>query len=120
MLSIASITKLINGVPLYEGVSFQINPGEKVGLVGANGTGKTSLFNLIVGTDKPDEGQISLDKSCRMAYFSQKVGEMRGRTALAEVVSGNERINALSQTLKADELPNFNETRWSISELINV
>ncbi|MBD8067285.1 ABC-F family ATP-binding cassette domain-containing protein [Devosia sp. PTR5] len=62
--------------------------GEKVGLVGPNGAGKTTLFRLIVGEEQPDEGQVSVEKGTSIGYFSQDVGEMAGRSVVAEVMNG--------------------------------
>ncbi|MBL6991491.1 MAG: ABC-F family ATP-binding cassette domain-containing protein [Bacteriovoracaceae bacterium] len=103
MLSISAVTKLINGIALFEKANFQINPGEKVGLVGPNGAGKTTFFNLIMGIDRPDEGQVSIENKIRISYFSQKVGEMSGTTALSEVISGSKQLKDLSQSLKEFE-----------------
>ncbi|MBK24911.1 MAG: glycosyl transferase family 1 [Halobacteriovorax sp.] len=103
MLSFSNISKLQNGEPLYTGANFQINPGEKVGLVGPNGAGKTTLFRLIIKEDKPDTGQISFPKDMRLAYFSQNVGEMAGKTALQEVIEGDENIAKLQKELKSYE-----------------
>lgn len=103
MLSASNISKLQNGVPLYTGGNFQINPGEKVGLVGPNGAGKTTLFRLIIKEDKPDTGQISFPKDMRLAYFSQNVGEMAGKTALQEVVEGDEKVAKLQKEIAGYE-----------------
>lgn len=103
MLSVANITKAQSGEVLYSGASFQINPGEKVGLVGPNGAGKTTLFRMIIGEERPDEGQISLPQQTRWAYFSQKVGEMAGKTALQEVMDGDKKIAELQVQLKEFE-----------------
>lgn len=103
MLGISNITKVQGGETLYSKASFQINPGEKVGLVGRNGAGKTTLFRLIIGEDKPDEGQISFSDGLRMAYFSQNVGEMAGRTALEEVVEGDASISEMKKKLRQFE-----------------
>ncbi len=99
MLSFSNISKLQNGEPLYTGANFQINPGEKVGLVGPNGAGKTTLFRLIIKEDKPDTGQISFPKDMRLAYFSQNVGEMAGKTALQEVVEGDSNVAKLQKEI---------------------
>jgi len=93
----------MGGVPLYTGASFQIYEGEKVGLVGPNGAGKTTFFRMIVGEERPDEGAISIQNNVRIAYFSQNVGEMKGCSALEEVVSGNKRISELAAKLKIYE-----------------
>ncbi len=103
MLNIANIAKLQGGVQLYSNVNFQINPGEKVGLVGPNGAGKTTLFRMVIGEERPDEGQVHFPDKLRLAYFSQNVGEMRGRTALQEVMSGDEHVAKLAAELKEYE-----------------
>jgi ATP-binding cassette subfamily F protein 3 len=103
MINVSNITKYAGGVPLYEDVGFQINPGEKVGLVGPNGAGKTTFFRMIVGEELPDKGAISIQNGVKIAYFSQKVGEMKGRSALAEVMAGNDRVAQLASNLKLYE-----------------
>ena len=65
-----------------------IRPGEKIGLVGPNGAGKTTLFRMITGQEQPDEGQVAVDRGVTIGYFSQDVGEMSGRSAVAEVMDG--------------------------------
>jgi len=103
MISISNVTKMMGGEALFTEAGFQINPGEKVGLVGPNGAGKTTFFRLIIGEIKPDEGQISCQAQTRIAYFSQNVGEMSGRTALEEVMAGNARVSELGAELKKYE-----------------
>jgi len=103
LINISNIAKYMGGVPLYTGASFQIYEGEKVGLVGPNGAGKTTFFRMIVGEERPDEGAISIQNNVRIAYFSQNVGEMKGCSALEEVVSGNKRISELAAKLKIYE-----------------
>ncbi len=95
MITVANLTKSYGGQVLYQGGSFFIGPGEKVGLVGPNGAGKTSLFRLIMGEERPDSGQISYPDKLRLCYFSQTVGELKGRSALEEVIHGNERLGYL-------------------------
>ena len=73
-----------------------------MGLVGANGTGKTTVFRLIAGIEAPDEGTISLDPGTVVGYFSQETGEMAGRTALEEVLAGAGKVYAIG--LKLAEL----------------
>ena len=62
--------------------------GEKAGLVGPNGAGKTTLFRMITGEEQPDEGQVSVDRGVSIGYFSQDVGDMSGRSVVAEVMNG--------------------------------
>ncbi len=63
--------------------SFQLNPGEKVGLVGPNGAGKTTLFRVVVGEETPDEGAVSVPKKLTIGYFRQDVEEMTSRKCRA-------------------------------------
>jgi ATP-binding cassette subfamily F protein 3 len=103
MLNISNISKLQSGEALYTQASFQVHPGEKVGLVGKNGTGKTTLFRMIVKEDQPDKGQISFPEKQTMSYFSQTVGEWKGQSALEIVQSGDEKVGILQKQLKQIE-----------------
>jgi ATPase subunit of ABC transporter with duplicated ATPase domains len=85
---------------LFIEASAALNRGEKVGLVGPNGAGKTTLFRMIVGEDHPDEGQVSVDRVVTIGYFSQDVGEMSGRSAVAEVMDGAGPVSAVAAELK--------------------
>jgi energy-coupling factor transporter ATP-binding protein EcfA2 len=73
---------------LFVGASAVVNRGEKVGLVGPNGAGKSTLFRLVTREEQPDEGQVSIDRGVTVGHFSQDVGEMKGRSALAEAMDG--------------------------------
>ena len=73
---------------LFLEASAAIHRGEKVGLVGPNGAGKSTIFRLITGEEQPDDGQISIDRGVTVGYFSQDVGEMSGRSVVAEVMDG--------------------------------
>jgi len=77
MVSLSSISKNMSGTPLFTNASFQIFPGEKIGLVGPNGAGKTTLFRIIMGEVQPDAGSVSVQNNVRIAYFSQSVGDMK-------------------------------------------
>ena len=103
MLNISNISKIQGGEALYNNVTFQINPGEKVGLVGPNGAGKTTLFRIIIGEERPDQGQVSLPDGVRLAYFSQNVGEMAGKTAIQEVIEGDEKVSQMQSKLRKYE-----------------
>jgi ATP-binding cassette subfamily F protein 3 len=103
MITVSNLSKAYGGQVLYTNGSFFIGPGEKVGLVGPNGAGKTSLFKLIMGEERADTGSIDYPKAMRICYFSQKVGEMKGRSALEEVIHGNERLGFLKTEISKIE-----------------
>ena len=73
---------------LFMEASASIYKGEKVGLVGPNGSGKTTIFRLVVKEEAPDEGQVSVDRGVTVGYFSQDVGEMKGKTVVAATMDG--------------------------------
>jgi ATPase subunit of ABC transporter with duplicated ATPase domains len=79
--------------------SAALQKGEKIGLVGPNGAGKTTLFRMITGQEEPDEGQILVDRGVSIGFFSQDVGEMAGRSAVAEVMDGAGPVSAVAAEL---------------------
>ena len=88
MIRLDNISKQ-NGTRLvFIEASAALQKGEKIGLVGPNGAGKTTLFRMITGQEEPDEGQILTDRGITIGFFSQDVGEMEGRSAVAEVMDG--------------------------------
>ncbi len=103
MLSISNVSKILGGKALYNNANFQIHPGEKVGLVGPNGVGKSTFFRMIIGEERPSSGEISVSDKLRIAYFSQSVGEMGGKTALQEVLDGDQQISILQDQIKKYE-----------------
>jgi ATP-binding cassette subfamily F protein 3 len=100
MIHVSNLTKHFGPKLLYKGASFQINPGEKIGLVGPNGAGKTTVFRILMGEEGVDEGTVSRPERLRMAYFSQTIEDMRGRTALHEVMAANAEVPRIQERLK--------------------
>src|SRR5690348_961467 len=88
MIAFSNVSKQYGGQILFVEASFQINPGEKVGLVGPNGSGKTTLFRLVTGEEIADEGSVERPKKLTVGYFRQDVGDLKGRSVLAETVAG--------------------------------
>jgi ATPase subunit of ABC transporter with duplicated ATPase domains len=101
LISFSKIGKQYGRQILFVDASFQLNPGEKVGLVGPNGAGKTTLFRMIVGEEAPDEGDVSVPKRLTVGYFRQDVEEMAGRTVLDEAIAGSGRLGDLHHELEA-------------------
>jgi ATPase subunit of ABC transporter with duplicated ATPase domains len=101
MISFANINKQYGKQLLFVDASFQLNPGEKVGLVGPNGAGKTTLFRMVVGEETPDEGAVSVPKKLTIGYFRQDVEEMQGRSVLDEAIAGSGRVGDLHHELES-------------------
>jgi ATP-binding cassette subfamily F protein 3 len=95
--------KITGNKVLYQNASFMIRPNDKIGLVGPNGAGKTTVFRLIMGEENPESGEISRPDRLVIGYFSQDVGEMKGRSALEEVLAGAGRISELAAQIKTYE-----------------
>ena len=103
MIHLNGIYKQFGETVLYKDSSFQINPGYKMGLVGPNGSGKTSIFRMITGEEAPDRGTISKPERTTIAYFSQEVGEMSGRTVIEEILSGAQKVAKAAVRIKEIE-----------------
>ncbi len=132
MIHIDAISKQHGKQILFVEASATVFRGEKVGLVGPNGAGKTTIFRMIMQSETPDEGQVRVDKSVSLGYFSQDVGEMAGRSTVAEVMDGAgpvarvaaelvELEHALADPARVDELDRlvtrFGEVQARFEEL---
>jgi len=99
MIALSNICKQYGRRVLLVDASFQLNPGEKVGLVGPNGAGKTTVFRMIAGEESPDAGELSIPKRTTVGYFRQDVEEMSGRPVLDESIAGSGRLGDLHHEL---------------------
>ncbi|CAB5143376.1 Bis-ABC ATPase YheS [Olavius algarvensis associated proteobacterium Delta 3] len=73
MIQLENLTKSFGRQTLFEDIGFQINPRERIGLVGRNGHGKTTLLRLIIGEETPDAGSVIIPKHCRLGYVRQTI-----------------------------------------------
>ena len=99
MISFSDVGKQYGRQILFIDASFQLNPGEKVGLVGPNGAGKSTVFRMIMGEEHPDDGTVSLPRKLTVGYFRQEVDEMSGRSVLDEAIAGSGRLGDLHHEL---------------------
>ncbi|MBW2605542.1 MAG: ABC-F family ATP-binding cassette domain-containing protein [Deltaproteobacteria bacterium] len=104
MINVENLTKSYDREVLFDNVSFKLNPKEKIGLLGRNGHGKTTLFRLITGKISPDSGIIIIPKYYRIGYVRQEL-EFTKDTVLAEGMTG----------LREDE----KNHHWKVEEILS-
>src|SRR5204863_9892462 len=97
---------LVRGVkPLLEGADVALNPGEHVGLIGANGSGKSSLFALLRGELHADKGEADFPRQWRVAHVAQETPALE-RPALEYAIDGDTTLRRLERELAAAEAAN--------------
>ncbi len=89
MISVSNLAKAYGDRTLFANVSFQLDPGERYGLVGANGSGKTTLLNVLAGKQEPTEGTVSLPKSLRVGVLRQDHFLFESEEILGATLMGN-------------------------------
>jgi ATP-binding cassette subfamily F protein 3 len=99
MIHLTNITKQYGNRILYKDGSFQVRPGDKIGLVGPNGAGKTTIFRIIMREEGIDSGDVNIADRLVIGYFSQNVGEMSGRSALEEAKAGAGKVSELEKEI---------------------
>ena len=116
MIAFANVHKQYGRQVLFTGASFQIDPGEKIGLVGPNGAGKSTVFRLLEGTESPDKGSIEKAGRLTVSVFRQDVGDWRDASVLETVINGAGEVGALAAELAVleprlsdSEAPDFME-----------
>src|SRR5690606_21234582 len=105
-LSVENISKSFGERTLFENVSFGINKDQKIAFIAKNGSGKTTIMNIINGEDEPDSGQVVIRKDIKMAFLSQ-VPNLQDELTVEESIfaSDNEILKVIEQYEKALENP---------------
>lgn len=99
MLNIHNLSVSFGGEFLFEEVSFRLNPGDRVGLIGKNGAGKSTMLKLLSSEMRPDTGVIAFDKDVRVGFLKQDIDFIQGRTVLEEAYQAFEEIKTLELQL---------------------
>ncbi|WP_320815284.1 ABC-F family ATP-binding cassette domain-containing protein [Flavobacterium sp.] len=102
MLNIHNLSVSFGGTFLFEEVTFRLGSGDRVGLVGKNGAGKSTMLKILAGDFKPDSGVIATEKEVKMGFLRQDIDFEQGRTVLEEAYQAFEEIKRAE--LKLDEL----------------
>eukprot|EP01112_Ceratiomyxa_fruticulosa_P016276 TRINITY_DN4892_c0_g1_i1.p1 TRINITY_DN4892_c0_g1~~TRINITY_DN4892_c0_g1_i1.p1 ORF type:complete len:617 (+),score=121.98 TRINITY_DN4892_c0_g1_i1:545-2395(+) len=87
VIEVKNLSKTFGEKVLFDNLSFKLEPGAIVGVVGANGSGKTSLFNIMAGYEKPDAGTISIGTTVKMGYVSQHRSDLDPEKTIYEEIS---------------------------------
>lgn len=104
MLNIHNLSISFAGEYLFEEITFKISPGDRIGLVGKNGAGKSTMLKILSGDQEADTGQMALDKNARIGFLRQDIDFVEGRTVLEEAYEAFEEIKTLER--KIDEINN--------------
>jgi ATPase subunit of ABC transporter with duplicated ATPase domains len=100
MIRLDSIGRQHGQQILFTDASAAINKGEKVGLVGPNGSGKTTIFRMILKDETPDTGSVTVDRGTTIGYFSQDVGDMANASVVAMAMEGAGQVADVAKTLR--------------------
>lgn len=109
MLTVSQVTKSFGGRTLFEDASLQINPGDRIGLIGANGAGKSTLFSLILGDNTPDEGAVNLQRGRTVGFLPQESAPSGEETVLELATSTTAEMTAAYATMR--EFPDEHSAR---------
>ncbi len=107
MIFLANLSKSYGRKELFSDISLNINRQEKIGLIGPNGTGKTTLFSLILQEIEPSSGEVRVNKDIHIGYLPQEANFRSERRVLAELTEGNDQIMRLKK--EKEELEEKNE-----------
>ena len=92
MISLDNLTISYGGWTLFDGVSFLINPKDRIGLVGKNGAGKTTLLRVITGEQQPTEGSVTINGECTIGYLPQQMRVADTTTLVAETAKAFDEV----------------------------
>lgn len=121
MLNIHDLSVSFNGDYLFENVTFRLGAGDRIGLVGKNGAGKSTMLRILSGEQEPDSGTIAFDKEIKLGFLKQDIEFFKGRTILEEAYQAFGDILSVEQQIEKTNYELINRTDYeteSYHELI--
>src|SRR6186713_1861744 len=103
LFRLSEVKKSYGGAEILRGVSFQVNPGEKVGLVGRNGAGKTTVFRIVTGSETADSGDVVSMNGLKLGLLDQHVDFGAGETVHTAALSAFKEIHDIEADMRALE-----------------
>ena len=100
MISVDNLTVSFGGWTLFDGISFLVNPKERIGLVGKNGAGKTTILKLIAGLQQPTSGAVTKTADCTIGYLPQQMQVADTTTLIAETAKAFEEVLAIEAEIE--------------------
>ncbi len=120
LLSLHNITIAFGGTPLLDNISFEINKGQRICILGRNGTGKSTMMKIIAGINAPDSGEVIKETGTRIAYLPQEIPENVAGTVYQTVARGagpaGELLAELNSLQSSGEREKTAQLHQSISE----
>ena len=102
VIEVESLAKGYGGDPIFTGLTFSVPRGAVVGLIGPNGTGKTTLFKMIAGEEQPDSGTLKLGSTVQLSYVDQHRHDLGAEnTVFQEITGGTEHIEVAGKTINS-------------------
>jgi ATP-binding cassette subfamily F protein 3 len=101
MISVNNVSVFFGGFTLFEGVSFQVNLRDRIGLAGKNGAGKSTMLKLLSGLQNPSSGEISKPSAFVIGYLPQDMVHQHGRSVMEEALTAFEEITSVEKRIEA-------------------
>ena len=120
MISINNLTVEFSGTPLFNEVSFLINPRDRIGLTGKNGAGKSTLLKIICGLHGYDKGQIAIPKDVTIGYLPQQMTVSDTKTVFKEALGAFIEIKSLEDAIKRLNVELGNRTDFESSDYLEL
>ena len=120
MISINGLTVAYGGFTLLDNIDFHISESDKIGLVGKNGAGKSTIMKLICGIQNPTSGAVDKPNDLRIGYLPQIMEHSKGRTVLEEALTAFDHINAINEEIEGINLQLAERTDYESSSYLEL